>query len=251
MTPVTAAYRGFGGQPRPGPAIPSPNIWNWPDVYAAENAAQDADGALWTALAEATGGWSGADVVDVGCGDGFHLPRFAADAATVVGVEPHPPLVERAGVHRDGDRVRVLAGGAESLPLPDASADLVHARTAYFFGPGCEPGLAETDRVLRPGGVLAVVDLDFRSRPYGDWLRADLPRYDPSAVERFFARQGFAQRRVVSTWRFEDRATLEDVLRIEFSKTTAARAIADVAGLTIKVGYRVHTRTRTAGVLLP
>ena len=189
---MTATYRGFGGQARPGPAIPSPNIWNWPDVYAAENAAQDADGALWAALVEATGGWSGADVIDVGCGDGYHLPRFAEDAAAVVGVEPHPPLVQRARTHCDGERVRALQGGAEKLPLPDASADLVHARTAYFFGPGCEPGLAEADRVLRPGGVLAVVDLDFQSRPYGTWLRADLPRYDAPAVERFFARQGFA-----------------------------------------------------------
>ncbi|MBW0106881.1 class I SAM-dependent methyltransferase [Pseudonocardia sp. KRD291] len=248
---MVRTYRGFGGRRRTGPTIPSPNIWNWPEVYAAENAAQDADGALWAALWEATGGWAGADVVDVGCGDGFHLPHFAAEAATVVGVEPHPPLVERGQRHRDGDRVRLLHGGAEDLPLPDASADLVHARTAYFFGPGCEPGLAEADRVLRPGGTLVVIDLDFDSRPYGTWLRQDLPRYDAPAVERFFARQGFAQRRVVSTWRFADRATLEDVLRIEFSRATAARAVDDVPALTIRVGYRVHTRRRPESVLLP
>ena len=173
----TRTYRGFGGQPRPGPAIPSPNIWQWPDVYEAENAAQDADGVLWSALWEATGGWTGADVVDVGCGDGFHLPRFAAEAATVVGVEPHPPLVERGRARGLGDRVRLLAGGAEQLPLPDASADLVHARTAYFFGPGCEPGLAEAERVLRPGGMLAVIDLDFGSRPVS-YTHLTLPTRD-------------------------------------------------------------------------
>ena len=27
--------------------------------------------------------WAGLDVVDVGCGDGFHLPRFAADGRKV------------------------------------------------------------------------------------------------------------------------------------------------------------------------
>ncbi len=70
-------------------------------------------------------------------------------------------------------------------------------------------------------------------------------------MERFFARQGFSQRRVVSTWRFDDRATLEDVLRIEFSPATAARAIADVPGLSIRVGYRLHVRRRPAGVVLP
>lgn len=245
-------YTGFGGQRRPGPAIPSPNIWNWPEIYEIENVAQDADGALWAALGERTGGWAGRDVVDVGSGDGFHLPRFAETARSVVGVEPHPPLVERSRRRcRDDERVRTLQGGAEALPLPDASADLVHARTAYFFGPGCERGLAEADRVLRPGGVLAVVDLDFTSRPYGNWLRADLSRYDPPAVDRFFAGHGFALQRVVSTWRFSSRDDLEDVLRIEFSRSTARRAIADVPGLTIKVGYRIHTRRRPTGLVRP
>jgi SAM-dependent methyltransferase len=239
-------YQGFGGQLKSGPAIPSPNIWHWPEVYEQENRAQDADGALWAAVAEAAP-WAGRDVVDIGCGDGFHLPRFAEQARSVVGVEPHPPLVERA--RRRGLDVR--RGGAEALPLPDASADVLHARTAYFFGAGCEPGLAEADRVLRPGGILAIVDLDFTAPPYGDWLRADLPRYDPVAVERFFAQQGFDQRRVTSTWRFPDRGALEAVLRIEFAPATAARAIAETTGLSIPVGYRLHTRRRPAGILTP
>ncbi|MEU7815844.1 methyltransferase domain-containing protein [Pseudonocardia sp. NPDC049154] len=237
-------YKGFGGQVKTGPAIPSPNIWHWPDVYERENRAQDADGVLWAAL-RAAAPWAGLDVVDVGCGDGFHLPHFAEEARSVVGVEPHPPLVERARRRR----YEVLRGGAETLPLPDACADVVHARTAYFFGEGCEPGLAEADRVLRPGGVLAIVDLDFTVPPYGDWLRADLPRYDPAAVERFFARQGFTQERVTSTWRFPDRETLEAVLRIEFAPATATRAIAETTGLGIPVGYRLHTRRRPAGII--
>lgn len=237
-------YPGFGGQLKTGPAIPSPNIWHWPEVYERENHAQDADGVLWAAL-RAAAPWAGLDVVDVGCGDGFHLPHFAREARSVVGVEPHPPLVERA--RRRG--YQVLRGGAEALPLPDACADLVHARTAYFFGAGCEPGLAEADRVLRPGGVLAIVDLDFTVPPYGAWLRADLPRYDPVAVERFFARRGFTQERVTSTWRFSDRETLEAVLRIEFAPATAARAIGETTGLTIPVGYRLHTRRRPTGII--
>jgi SAM-dependent methyltransferase len=231
--------------------VPSPNIWHWPDVYEQENRAQDVTGAIWAALREAID-WAGADVIDIGCGTGFHLPMFAATARAVVGVEPHPPLVRRA---RDRvaelPGVRVVEAGAEQVPLPDASADLVHARTAYFFGPGCEPGLVEADRLLRPNGLLAIVDLDVSRPPYGDWLRADVPHYDPAAVERFFDRQGFALRRVDTEWRFPDRASLAAVLGIEFSAPVAGRALAATEGLSLPVSYRVHTRRKPGGLLLP
>lgn len=230
------------------PPIPSPNIWQWPDVYERENAAQDSGGAIWTLLWQVVP-WAGKDVVDVGCGDGFHLPIFAADAASVTGVEPHPPLVARARQRIDR-QLRVLRAGAAALPLPDASVDLVHARTAYFFGPGCEPGLVEAERVLRPGGAIAIVDLDARVAPYGEWMRADIPQYDPAGVERFFGRAGFTMWRIPTVWQFPDRATLESVLRIEFSKAVAERAIATTTGLSFPVGYRLHVR-RKPGLTVP
>jgi SAM-dependent methyltransferase len=232
----------------PSAAIPSPNIWKWPDVYEWENRAQDAEGAIWAALREAVP-WEGLDVVDVGCGDGFHLPLFD-EARSVTGVEPHPPLAARARARLAArPDLRVLQAGAAALPLPDSSVDLVHARTAYFFGPGCEPGLVEAQRVLRTGGAIAIVDLDASVSPYGDWMRADLPRYDPAAVEAFFGRQGFSLRRILTVWRFPDRATRDAVLRIEFGREVAQRAIATTVGLDIHVGYRLHVRR--AGVLRP
>lgn len=226
----------------PDPLIPSPNIWNWPEIYERENAAQDPDGVLWAALREAAP-WAGADVLDIGCGDGFHLPLFAAEAASVTGLEPYPPLVERAR-RRVGDQARVLAGGADAIPLPDRSIDLVHARVAYFFGPGCRPGLAEAERVLRPGGAIAIIDLDATAPPYGAWMRSDIPHYDPQRVESFFAEQGFTVRRVSTLWRFPDRETLDAVLRIEFSARVADRALAELPGTTLPVGYRLHVRRK-------
>lgn len=231
--------------------LPSPNIWRWPAIYDLENRAQDPDGLIWRVLADRCD-WAGRDVVDVGCGDGFHLPVFASTARAVIGVEPHQPLVSRARTRTRGyPNIRVLAGGAQKLPLPDASADVVHARTAYFFGRGAEPGIAEADRVLRPGGVIAIVDLDATCPPYGDWMLADLPRYDAADVDRFFAEQGFDRTNVVTDWRFERRADLESVLHIEFCTRTAGRAIAATPGLSIPVGYRVHVRRKPAGLVLP
>lgn len=237
-------------RPPPGQPIPSPNIWHWPDIYEAENRAQDVDGAIFAAL-RGVADWVGRDVVDVGCGAGFHLPAFAADARSVVGVEPHPPLLTSARNRvAELPRVRVLAGGAESLPLPAGSADVVHARTAYFFGPGCGPGIIEAMRVLRPGGVLAVVDLDATVAPYGDWMRADLPHYDPAVVEEFFAAQGFDLTRVRTRWRFPDRRTLRSVVGIEFGERIAHRAYTQTPGVTIEVGYRIHVRRAPKGIIV-
>lgn len=236
---------------RDAETLPSPNIWHWPDVYEVENRAQDINGEIWRALAEVAG-WARRDVVDIGCGSGFHLPRFAFDARSVMGVEPHEPLVRLAQTRvAELPKVTVELGSAQRLPLADASVDVAHARTAYFFGPGCEPGLAEVERVLRPGGVLAIVDLDVRYRPYGDWMRADLPEYDPVEVDRFFAKKGFASRSVETRWRFADRAALESVLRIEFSTRVADRAVRTVPGLDFPVGYRVLTRRKPTGLIVP
>ena len=71
-------------------------------------------------------------------------------------------------------------------------------------------------------------------------MRADIPRYDPAAVEAFFAGEGFAMRRIPTVWRFPDRATRDAVLRIEFSRDVAERAIRATLGLEIPVGYRLH-----------
>lgn len=230
---------------------PSPNIWHWPELYELENRAHDATGALWEAVRRCVD-WRERDVVDIGCGTGFHLPVFASSARSVIGVEPHPPLAERARQRMAGTPgVDVRTAPAQRLPLVDSSVDVVHARTAYFFGPGCEPGLAEAERVLRPGGMLVIVDLDAACSPYGDWMRADAPRYDPQAVEVFFARHGFSSERVDTQWRFEDRESLEAVLGIEFSAKVARRAVDSVVGLTVPVAYRIRRRTKPSCLVHP
>ena len=104
----------------------------------------------------------GATFLDLGCGTGFHLPRFADDARAGdrrraarrpgrARAAAYPPARRTSTVHQ---------GTAQAMPLPDASVDVVQARWAYFFGPGCEPGLAELDRVVRRGGTAFVIDND-------------------------------------------------------------------------------------------
>ena len=86
--------------------IRSPNIWDTPDVYELENLASDRAGVIDTTI-DALHPLAGADLLDLGCGTGFHLPRLAARGARVVGVEPHLPLV----APRPGPARRCRAAG--------------------------------------------------------------------------------------------------------------------------------------------
>ncbi|MQA02094.1 MAG: methyltransferase domain-containing protein [Streptosporangiales bacterium] len=211
-------------------ARPSPNIWRHPRTYEKENEGVDPDGAIEQAIREIRD-WAGANVLDVGCGTGYHLPWFAASAARVVGVEPHHGLVAAARRRCAGlPNVRVRAGVAQALPVPDRSVDVAHARWAYFFGPGCEPGLAELSRVMRRDGVAFVIDNDATRSTFGGWFRRTFPRYDPRAVEDFWARRGWTRHTVDMRWQFADRADFEAVVGIEFNPQVAAEVIAEHQG---------------------
>jgi SAM-dependent methyltransferase len=225
--------------------VPSPNIWNHPGLYELENRSVDPERRIEAAMRELAD-WSGRDVLDVGCGSGFHLPMFAATARTVVGVEPHPPLVtlarRRTARSAGGAPVTVLQGTAQQLPVPDASVDVAHARWAYFFGPGSEPGLAELHRVVRRGGTAFVVDNDGTRSTFGRWFRLGYPRVDPAAVERFWSAHGWNRVPLDVEWRFSTRAELEQVVRIELDPRTADIALAEHEGTTVDYAVNLWWR---------
>jgi SAM-dependent methyltransferase len=221
---------------------PSPNIWHHPETYELENRSVDPEQRIEAAMRDVAD-WAGRDVLDVGCGTGFHLPRFAATARTVTGVEPHPPLVRLAQRRTSGLRaVRVLPGTAQALPLPPGSVDVAHARWAYFFGPGCEPGLRELERVVRRGGAAFVVDNDPTRSTFGRWFRRAFPEVDPGRVERFWSSHGWERLPLDVGWRFADRAELEAVVRIELDARTAEAVFAEHRGTTVDYAVNLFWR---------
>ena len=198
----------------------APNIAGDPATYELENEAIARDGRLDSALHELAP-WDGRVMLDIGCGTGFWLPRYIERAARVVGVEPDPALLalarDRCGATAGTD---VRHGSAEHLPVDDASMHVVHARCAYFFGPGSDAGLREVRRVLAPDGVFVAVD---NSRSGGDFARlldaavggnAD---DDPGATDRWWAAHGAVRHEVHGGWEASSPAELERILRIEFA----------------------------------
>jgi ubiquinone/menaquinone biosynthesis C-methylase UbiE len=230
----------------PRGTVASPNIWEHPATYEIENRAFDPEGLVYAAMS-ARASWSGRVVLDLGCGAGFHLPRLAATASRVIGVEPHPGLVALAGRRtRALANVSVLPGTAQRLPLSDASVDVVHVRWAYFFGPGCEPGLRELARVVRRGGTAFVIDNDATRSTFGRWFRLGYPQVDPAEVERFWARHGWTATPVLTRWSFASESDLESVVRIEFDEQTAEQILSEhrASGGGTEVDYAINVWSR-------
>jgi SAM-dependent methyltransferase len=102
-------------------------------------------------------------IVEVGAGTGRLTLELPGRAEEIVAIEPAAPLrdilVERLAGVEHAHRVRVFDGFFDDLPLPDDWADLVVACSAFTpeEGHGGEGGLAEMERVCRPGGMVAIV----------------------------------------------------------------------------------------------
>jgi SAM-dependent methyltransferase len=203
----------------------APNIGGHPASYELENEAIDRAGHVLAAMRQLAP-WAGKTIADLGCGTGYWLPRYGADAARVIGIEPDPSLRSAARARTSSlPAAEVLTGSAERIPLPDCSVDVVHARFAYFFPPGAHAGLAEVLRVLRPGGRLVVVDNDYRWGEFARLLAASAirpPLETAATVDAWWRERGARRHEVRSELRFASRADLAAVLHIELPDTVAA-----------------------------
>ena len=215
----------------------SPNISGDWRLYEVENRAADPEHSIETAMARIAP-WRDKVLIDVGAGTGYHLERFHRDAAHVIAVEPDPTLrielMQRIAANQLV-RTSVIGASAAAIPLSDDSVDIAHARFAYFFGPGSEPGIAELERILKPGGTIFIVDNDLRTGTFASWIQEAYGRDhdDPDEIEGFWQAQGFAIERLASCWRFENRDDLERVVHLEFPAEHAEHFVAAHDGLEI------------------
>ena len=144
---------------------------------------------------------AGMRVLDAGCGRGYTTARLAEAGCDALGLDMLPENV-RAASERYGatTRARFAAADVTRLPataagvaLDDGSFDAVHClEVAFHFGAkGRRDFLAESFRVLHPGGRLVLVDFAWR-----DTHPEEIERLDPKRLVR-------------DTWRFSEFEPLE------------------------------------------
>jgi SAM-dependent methyltransferase len=99
-------------------------------------------------------GYAGRKVLEVGCGAGTDLARFARGGAIVTGVDIAESAIElaRTNFRQQGLHGTFEVADGERLPFPEASFDLVYAHGVVQYT--AHPGqlVDECRRVLKPGG---------------------------------------------------------------------------------------------------
>lgn len=100
-------------------------------------------------------------VVDVGCGDGRHLPFFRSLGMESIGIEVTKEIrdVVAKNIHED-EYTRVMVGTTDNIPLDDEVADyLLSWNSCYYMSLGSgdfSDNVMEMARVIKPEGWVIV-----------------------------------------------------------------------------------------------
>lgn len=181
---------GGGGTVRPAPPTYVDANRVWVDSWLRYQVGLRIEGGTLARL-----GARGERCVEIGTGRrglGARLAVTRLGAATVRAFDLHEASVRQAR-RRTADlarRVRVEVGDATSLPVADASVDLVVDLHALHHIADWRAAVAECARVLRPGGRLALCEMTARIVD-ARWLRAVSRHPD----DRFSADQLLAELR--------------------------------------------------------
>lgn len=117
-------------------------------------------------------------VLDVGCGTATLLAMLSRDprAERLVGLDYSPSMIRQAAQKRERlesrEKLGLVVGDAERLPFVDAVFDVVTCCNSFHHYPHQQVAISEFRRVLRPGGMLILID-GFRDNVVG-WVVFDV-----------------------------------------------------------------------------
>ena len=101
------------------------------------------------------------NVLDVGCADGLHLPRFATQCNHITGLDYSTDMIASSRQKLDDAGTKnytLVEASAEEMPLDDNQFDLVYSYSTLVVVNDIDKALSEIARVLKPGGT-AIIDM--------------------------------------------------------------------------------------------
>jgi hypothetical protein len=122
----------------------------------------------------------GANIIDVGCGDGHLTRTLTRRGAHVTGIEVSPRALAHARAVKPVGDERYMQGLAEDLPVKSRSADiLIFLNSFHHVDEQGQPGaLKEAARVLKDGGLLLISE----PLPEGPYFRLMKVAHDETKV---------------------------------------------------------------------
>lgn len=99
-------------------------------------------------------GYKEKKLLEVGCGAGIDLVRFARGGANVTGIDLSKTAIELAykNFEQSGQNADLRVMNGECMQFADNTFDVVYAHGVLQYTPDTEKMIAEVHRVLKPGG---------------------------------------------------------------------------------------------------
>jgi ArsR family transcriptional regulator len=113
-------------------------------------------------------------LVEIGVGTGGLLVALSDKAEQVIGIDHSPAMLDSARARVDEDNlenIELRLGEMEHLPLESKTVDVIVLQMVLHHAPSPEKVMLEVKRVLRPGGIVLVADLE---RHEAEWARERL-----------------------------------------------------------------------------
>ena len=158
-------------------------------------------------------------ILDLGCGTGIST-RQLVSLGRVVGCDPDSIMLTAARGHKTPTGIKYVVGKANKLPFRDAVFDVVTAFAAFHWF-NDKKSIAEIRRVLKPGGIVFIVNRT-GLRSWGEGYRMAIIksigqevaafREDLYKPERDLKGNGFKKNQVKS-WRYTELYTLSNALQ--------------------------------------
>jgi SAM-dependent methyltransferase len=134
-------------------------------------------------------GYRGRKVLEVGCGAGTDLVRFARGGAIVTGVDIAPSAIElaRQNFGQQGLQADLHVADGEHLPFPDSTFELVYAHGVVQYTADPAALVAECRRVLQPGGeaIFQVYNRISWLNALSKLMKVPLEHEDAPVVEKY------------------------------------------------------------------